>query len=69
MFLYSVPALLVFLFIHDAMRKDSTVPDDNMTKWTFVLLAGLLWPITVPCMMRKKVMRWHASLKSETRIA
>ena len=69
MFLYSMPALFVFLWVYDAMRKDETVPNDDLTNWTFLILAGVLWPVTLPCILRKKAMRLYESLKGETRVA
>lgn len=69
MLLYTLPATIVFFIISNALLKDSTTPNSDMTIWMFILLASLIWPLTLPSIIRKKVMDWHKDSKTHARLA
>lgn len=69
MVFYCVPALVVFLLTYDALLKDPTSPNDGVENWVFISIASLIWPLTLPCILRKKMMAWYATAKSKTSVA
>lgn len=65
MIFYSLPALIVFLTCYDALLKDATTPNDSVEIWVFMGVAALIWPLTLPCILRKKIANWHAMYKAK----
>lgn len=65
--LYAMPAAIVFLITTDALLKDSTTPSDSVEMWVFILIASLIWPLTLPSILRKKAIDWYEFSKTRTR--
>ncbi|NEP58971.1 MAG: hypothetical protein F6K31_18445 [Symploca sp. SIO2G7] len=52
---YVVPAAITFLITLYAFLKDTNAPKNNGLNWAFVIVTGLLWPITLPFIIWKRL--------------
>ncbi len=52
---YVLPATLTFLIALYAFFKDADASKTSALNWAFVIVAGLLWPITLPFIVWKKL--------------
>lgn len=52
---YVLPATLTFLIAVYAFFRDTEASKGSILNWTFVLVTGLLWPITLPFIIWKKL--------------
>ncbi len=57
MTLYVTGAALVFGILLNAFLKDETAPKNDGLSWAVVIIATLIWPITLPSMIRKQLRR------------
>ena len=55
MTLYFTGAAVVFGILINAFLKDVTTPKNHVASWIFLTVATLLWPITLPSMIRKRL--------------
>jgi hypothetical protein len=69
MIVYFGFSAITFLVVLEALLKDSTTPNNSLEAWIFVIVATLIWPITLPIILRQKVLKIYADLKSRTHIA
>lgn len=53
---YVLPATLTFLIALYAFFKDAAASKASLLNWAFVIVAGLLWPITLPFIVWKKLL-------------
>ena len=51
--LYLIPAALVFSAALQAFLEDETTPKNQLDSWVMLVLASMLWPLTLPCMMNR----------------
>ena len=65
MLFYFLPAGLVLAIAVHALLQDGTTPNHHLESWLFIILAALLWPVTLPSMLRKKHMDLYNPLKSQ----
>jgi len=56
--IYSVTALLVFSFIAYVFLQDDESCNDDIQSWLFIAFAAVIWPITLPNIVRKVVIKW-----------
>jgi hypothetical protein len=59
---YLVPASLVFAFCTTMLCLDTTASKVDSEAWVLVVLAALLWPITLPSILRKQYLnlrQWY----------
>jgi hypothetical protein len=56
LFYYALPAGVVFLIVLSAFLVDQTTPKTNVRAWLFVVIATLIWPVTLPFIVWKKVL-------------
>ncbi|HEY9887134.1 MAG TPA: hypothetical protein V6D02_01970 [Candidatus Obscuribacterales bacterium] len=54
--LYALPALIVFAIALTSLLRDDSTPNTNLEFWLVTTLAAILWPITLPSMIRKKIL-------------
>lgn len=52
---YALPASITFLIALSAFFRDTAASKVSVLNWSFVVAAGLLWPITLPFMIWKKL--------------
>ena len=52
---YVVPAIVTFLIALYAFFKDAEADKTLGLNWAFVIVTGLLWPITLPFIVWKKL--------------
>ncbi|MEO0541814.1 MAG: hypothetical protein AAFZ80_13270 [Cyanobacteria bacterium P01_A01_bin.105] len=57
---YGLPAIVVFFVALDAFVRDTEAPKNRPFDWAFIVIAALLWPITGPFIVWKKVTRLWA---------
>ncbi len=57
MALYTTGALLVFGLSLRAFLKDSSTPKTDLLSWMVLLVATLLWPLALPSILRKKLLK------------
>lgn len=57
MTVYLTGALLVFGLSLQAFLKDSSTPKTDRASWLVILVATVLWPIVLPSMLRKKLLK------------
>jgi hypothetical protein len=55
MTLYLTGAILVFGISLQAFLKDTSTPKTHRLSWLVLIYASLLWPITLPSIIRKKL--------------
>lgn len=65
MLFYLLPAALVFGLLLQNWQQDPSTPMTDGESWGFILLASLLWPITLPSILYKKYQK-TASQVSES---
>ncbi|MEM6252409.1 MAG: hypothetical protein AAF821_05750 [Cyanobacteria bacterium P01_D01_bin.156] len=53
---YVVPAVGTFSIALYAFFKDSEASKSSFLNWSFVVVTGLLWPITLPFIIWKKLL-------------
>lgn len=53
---YVAPATITFLIALYAFFKDAKASKANVLNWTFVIAVGLLWPITLPFIVWKRLL-------------
>ncbi|MBT9315593.1 hypothetical protein [Leptothoe spongobia] len=52
---YVLPATVTFLIALSAFFRDTAASKTSVLNWAFVIVAGLLWPITLPFIIWKKL--------------
>ena len=52
---YALPAAITFLIALYAFFKDTAASKASVLNWSFVVVAGLLWPITLPFIVWKRL--------------
>ena len=62
---YFTIAALVFSFVSYSFIQDKDARKDDLGAWLFVTLAALIWPLTLPNMVRTVVARWLNSRRSQ----
>lgn len=62
---YFTTAALVFSFVSYVFVKDQAARKDDLGAWLFIALAALIWPVTLPNMIRKVVASWLQSRSSQ----
>lgn len=65
MFSYFLPALLVFGIVTNAALQDETTSTTNVGIWLFALVAGFIWPVTLPCILRKRGSAWLGMIQEK----
>ncbi|MEB3356830.1 MAG: hypothetical protein VKK04_08895 [Synechococcales bacterium] len=53
MLLFFLPASLTLAIALHAFLTDETTPNTHVLSWVTVGVAAILWPITLPTMLRK----------------
>ncbi|PSB30679.1 hypothetical protein C7B82_08385 [Stenomitos frigidus ULC18] len=51
MVFYLIPAALVFSTALQAFLEDESTPKTHFDSWIMLIMASLLWPITLPSIM------------------
>ncbi len=64
MLFYLTPAGLVFTFCVTMLCFDDSTPKTDPTTWTVIILAALLWPATIPTILRKQYLNLRQWLKA-----
>jgi hypothetical protein len=62
MTLYLIPTVFVFSTALQAFLKDESTPNHQVSSWVLVVVAALLWPVTLPAIINH---RWHDSFESD----
>jgi hypothetical protein len=57
---FFLPATVVATVASQALIQDPDSSVLNPAAWGFILLAALLWPLTLPSMLKKKCGNWQA---------
>jgi predicted permease len=57
---FFLPATVVATVAAQALLQDPEASALNPAAWGFILVAALLWPLTLPSMLRKKWAKWQA---------
>ena len=52
---YVVPAVVTFLIALYAFFKDAEASKGSVLNWAFVVVTGLLWPLTLPFIVWKRL--------------
>lgn len=52
---YGIPASVVFVVALSAFWLDAATPKNRPSDWAFIGLVALLWPVTAPFIVWKKV--------------
>ena len=52
---YGIPAGIVFCVVLSAYLRDTATPKNRPFDWFFIVVVTLLWPVTAPSMVWKKV--------------
>ena len=55
MLFYSATAFLTFSFVTYVFLQDDYVRKNDVQTWLFIAFAAVIWPLTLPNMMRKVV--------------
>lgn len=55
MLFYSLGATFTFGLLLDAFHKDTETPKTDILSWAVLILATLIWFITLPRIMQKKL--------------
>ena len=53
---YALPATITFLIALYAFFKDADASKASILNWAFIVVAGLLWPLTLPFIVWKKLL-------------
>ncbi len=54
---YGIPASIVFVVALSAFLQDAGTPKNRPFDWFFIVVTALLWPVTAPFIVWKKVSR------------
>lgn len=65
---YVVPAGLTILIALYAFFKDSEASKASVLNWSFVIVSGLLWPITLPFIIWKRLITLFSGERLETQL-
>jgi hypothetical protein len=57
MILYTSGAFLVFSLSLRAFLKDDSTPKNDLVSWLVVLVATVFWPLVLPSILRKKLLK------------
>jgi len=52
---YSAMFSLTLAVVLNAFLKDQTTPKSDLNIWIFVLVTALIWPVTLPFIIRSKL--------------
>ncbi|EKV01137.1 hypothetical protein Lepto7375DRAFT_3280 [Leptolyngbya sp. PCC 7375] len=52
---YLLPTMLTFLIALFAFFRDTAASKRSILNWAFVIVAGILWPITLPFIFWKNI--------------
>lgn len=63
MLFYLIPAAFVFAIAVSAFFQDDEVLKSDLGHWAFILLASLLWPLTLPSILIKQYQKLTTSLR------
>lgn len=66
MLIYSATAALVFSFISTTFYQDDNARKDDLQAWLFIAFAASIWPITLPNIVRKAVVKSIHQQKGHT---
>ncbi|WP_088893068.1 hypothetical protein [Leptolyngbya ohadii] len=55
MIFYSLGATLTFGILLDAFHRDTEAPKTDVLSWAVLIIATLIWFITLPRIMQKKL--------------
>ncbi|MGF1498849.1 MAG: hypothetical protein ACFB8W_18785 [Elainellaceae cyanobacterium] len=61
MLLFLLPASVTFAIALYAFLTDQTTPNTHMLSWITVAAATIMWPITLPTMLRQHYIRFSAN--------
>ncbi len=61
MIVYALTASLTWSTIAWVFVQDTTTPNTDLSAWSFILLAALLWPITLPSILKSQ---WRLATRS-----
>ncbi|MGD1952202.1 MAG: hypothetical protein ACFB14_21520 [Leptolyngbyaceae cyanobacterium] len=64
---YALPATLTFLIALYAFFKDTDASKTSVLNWAFIVVSGLLWPLTLPFIVWKKLLSLLALKDIEAR--
>lgn len=64
MLLYCLPATLVFVIALRALLRDTLACRTDLETWMCFTLASLLWPITLPAILRIKYQKYSGLVAS-----
>ncbi|MGD1855789.1 MAG: hypothetical protein ACFB2W_16235 [Leptolyngbyaceae cyanobacterium] len=53
---YVLPATVTFLIALSAFFRDTAASKKSVFNWVFVVVAALLWPLTLPFIVWKKLL-------------
>ncbi len=59
MILYLLPASLVFTFCATKLIQDESTATSDLGMWAFLTLVALIWPVTLPSILRKQYLNWR----------
>ena len=62
---YFTIAALVFSSVSHDFIKDKEARKDDLGAWFFITFAALIWPLTLPTMVRTVVATWLNSHRSQ----
>lgn len=62
---YAVPAGITFLIALVAFLKDTGASKASVFNWLFLVVVGLLWPLTLPFIVGKRLLSLFQSEKIE----
>jgi hypothetical protein len=68
MTLYFTGTFLALSILLNAFAKDDTTPKTQVRSWMYLIIAAVLWPITLPSMIRKKLQTQPSLDLSETEL-
>ena len=55
MLAYLIGTCLTFGILLNALLKDNSIPKTHVRSWLVLGVASLLWFVTLPCVIRKKL--------------
>ncbi|MFE4107399.1 hypothetical protein [Almyronema epifaneia] len=64
MLLYFTPALLTFTVASQALLADEE-SKFQVSSWMFLVAIAVLWPVTLPCIVRKKLSQRFAKVEEQ----
>lgn len=63
---YMLPGILVLSMAVRALLRDDETPNSDPEFWVIAILASLIWPITLPNMLRKKFLNLRAKSQQKS---